>query len=407
MLSHRREVMTEKKISSVQEQYEVYKNKLGRTYAVEEYGAVLGGPKYPKPFVGFNRQANIDTIMHFVDGIGDLNPIYRDEEYAKKTKYGCLIAPPCFLYSVWWAGTGLEMSSDLHGWYAGSEWEWFRPICEGDRIDWKSVQPSDVQLKRGKMAGDQIIVFHEDTFIRKGGEVIAKHKGWNINARRDEAREKGKYAELAEGHKYSVDDIKKIHEAQANEVIRGSEPRWWEDVQAGDELGPVVQGPMNMNETIVWLIGSGSLWNKSDRLSRIIREVHPDIDGIYDTAMNIWLNVELPHLDHKLAQEVGVPRAYDFGCERITFLSMLLTNWMGDDGFLWKLRAELRQFNLAGDTTWCKGKVTRKYMDGKKCCVHIECWGENQRGEISAPGTATIILPSREHGPVIYPAYTG
>jgi acyl dehydratase len=129
--------MSEKKITTVQEMYEEYKMKLGHVYTPGEFGEVLGGPKYPKPFVGFNRQATIDTIMHFVDGIGDLNPIYRDEEYAKKTKYGCLIAPPCFLYSVWWAGTGLEMQPDFHGWYAGSEWEWFRPICVGDRIDWR------------------------------------------------------------------------------------------------------------------------------------------------------------------------------------------------------------------------------------------------------------------------------
>jgi acyl dehydratase len=399
--------MSKSRIRNVQEQYEVYRRNLGTVFTPENYGPIIGGPNYPKPFVGFNRQATIDTIMHFVDGVGDLNPIYRDEEYARKTKYRCLIAPPCFLYSIWWAGTGLEMSADLHGWYAGSEWEWFRPIYEGDRIDWRSIQPSDVQLRQGKMAGDQIIVYHEDTFIRKRGEVIAKHKGWNINARRDHAVEKKKYAELGYVQPYSTEDIRKIHEAQANETIRGADPRWWEDVKVGEVLGPVVQGPMNMNETVVWLIGSGNLWNKSDRLSRIIREQHPDIDGIYDQTMNIWLNVELPHLDPRLAKEVGVPGAYDFGCERITFLSMLLTNWMGDDGFLWKLRAELRRFNLVGDTTWCRGKVLRKYMDDRNCCVDIECWGENQRGEISVPGNATVILPSREHGPVIYPAYSG
>ncbi len=399
--------MTETKAKSVEDMYDEYRKKLGRVYTAEEFGLALGGPKYPKPFVGFNRQANIDTIMHFVDGIGALNPIYRDEEYAKKTKYGCLIAPPCFLYSVWWAGTGLEMTADLHGWYAGSEWEWFRPICEGERIDWKSVQPSDVQLKRGKMAGDQIIVFHEDTFIRKGGEGLAKHKGWNINARRDEAREKGKYEEIAEEQTYSVADIKNIREAQANEAIRGADPRWWEDVQVGDELTPVVHGPRNTNDTLVWLMGSGNLWNKSDRVFRVIREWNPNTSGIYDSALNIWLNVELPHLDDKIAKEVGVPGAYDFGCERITFLSMLLTNWMGDDAFLWKLRAELRRFYMLGDTLWCKGKVTRKYIDSRKYCVDIECWGENQRGEVTIPGRATLILPSREGGAVIYPAYIG
>ena len=169
--------MGKTKISNVQEQYEVYKQNLGTVYTPDDYGAVIGGPNYPKPFVAFNRQATIDTIMHFVDGIGDLNPIYRDEDYARKTKYRCLLAPPCFLYSVWWAGTGLEMSADLHGWYAGSEWEWFRPICEGDRIDWRSIQPSDVQLRQGRMAGDQIIVYHEDTFIRRAERPLRNIKG--------------------------------------------------------------------------------------------------------------------------------------------------------------------------------------------------------------------------------------
>jgi hypothetical protein len=108
-----------------------------------------------------------------------------------------------------------------------------------------------------------------------------------------------------------------------------------------------------------------------------------------------------------MAKEVGLPGAYDFGCERISYLSMLLTNWMGDDGFLWMMRAELRRFNMVGDTTWFKGKVTGKRIEETKCCVDIECWGENQRGEITTPGKATVILPSREHGSVMYPAYKG
>jgi N-terminal half of MaoC dehydratase len=392
-------------MSSVQKQYELYKQKLGTIYTAENYGAILGGPEYPKPFVGFNRQASIDTIMHFVDGIGDLNPIFRDEEYAKKTKYGCLIAPPCFLYSVWWAGTGLEMPTEMHGWYGGSEWEWFRPICEGDRFDWKTIQPFDVQLKHGRMAGEQLIVYNQDYFIRQGGEVIAKHKGWAVHAGKDDSRKKDKYTALSKIHEYSTEEINKIHEAQANEVIRGADPRHWEDVEVGEELIPIVQGPRNMNDPLLWLIGSGNLWNKSDRLNRIIREQHPNIAGIYDPILKIWLNVELPHLDDRMAKNVGLPAAYDFGCERISFIGMLLTNWMGDDGFLWKLRAELRGFNLVGDTTWCKGKVVQKYMDGKKCCVDIECWGENQRGEITVPGSATVILPSREYGSVTYPTY--
>jgi hypothetical protein len=62
---------------------------------------------------------------------------------------------------------------------------------------------------------------------------------------------------------------------------------------------------------------------------------------------------------------------------------------------------------MVGDTTWFKGKVVGKHIEEKRCCVDIDCWGENQRGEITIPGKATVILPSHEHSPVIYPAYKG
>jgi acyl dehydratase len=48
----------------------------------------MAGPKWTKPVVAFDTQVTRDSIKHFVDGIGDLNPIFRDKNYAKKTKYG-------------------------------------------------------------------------------------------------------------------------------------------------------------------------------------------------------------------------------------------------------------------------------------------------------------------------------
>ena len=49
-----------------------------------------------------------------------------------------------------------------------------------------------------------------------------------------------------------------------------------------------------------------------------------------------------------------------------------------------------------GDTTWCKGKVARKYVKDGYALVDGEIWAENQRGEVSAPnGSATVVLPSK------------
>lgn len=77
-----------------------------------------------------------------------------------------------------------------------------------------------------------------------------------------------------------------------------------------------------------------------------------------------------------------------------------MTNWQGDDAFLKKLYAELRRFNVLGDTTWVRGKVTQKYVENGEHLVDCEIHAENQRGETTAPGMATVSLPSKSVTPI-------
>jgi hypothetical protein len=58
---------------------------------------------------------------------------------------------------------------------------------------------------------------------------------------------------------------------------------------------------------------------------------------------------------------------------------------------------------MLGDTTRVKGKVIKKYCDKGKYCVDIDVQNVLQTGELSIIGGATVILPSREFGPVVYP----
>ena len=97
-----------------------------------------------------------------------------------------------------------------------------------------------------------------------------------------------------------------------------------------------------------------------------------------------------------VAEAVGVPGAYDYGPQRVSWMGTLMTNWIGDDGFLKRLRVECRRFNVYGDTQWCKGKVVRKYIHHHTPLVDVEIWAENQRGEVTAPGFATAMLPSKD-----------
>ena len=75
---------------------------------------------------------------------------------------------------------------------------------------------------------------------------------------------------------------------------------------------------------------------------------------------------------------------------------------MGDDAWLWKLDCQFRRFNFVGDTHWMTrarhAQVPR--AEGDRPAVDLELEGRNQRDELTTPGHASVLLPSREHGPV-------
>ena len=49
------------------------------------------------------------------------------------------------------------------------------------------------------------------------------------------------------------------------------------------------------------------------------------------------------------------------------------------------------------DTTWCKGKVLRKYVQDGYGLADLSIEAENQRGEFTAAnGKATVILPLKD-----------
>lgn len=397
---------TAREVDPIDAKAEQARKAIGTTYTREDFRRMI---ELPKGNACFNAEASKSTIQHFVDGIGDRNPLYRDEEYAEKSKYGGIIAPPCFILSVVWA-EGSGTGAGFHSWYSGGEFEWFRPIYIGDKIEWKSVIPSDVVVKTSKYAGKSMILYNDTEYSNQRGETIAVARQWHIFGAFDKAASAGKYKDVAHTQAYTREEIEIIHAEQDSEVVRGDTPRYWEDVNVGEDLTPMVFGPLDMHENIAFVIGCGVFINRSMRIWRPIQQKWGgDNDVFYDPITNAMVNLEHTHFDGYWAQRVGGPGAYDFGAQRPCWMGSFLTNWMGDDGFLWKMRAELRRFNILGDTTWLKGKVAEKYCEDEgtrhaKYCVDIDCWAENQRKEVTAPGKATVILPSREHGPVVYPA---
>jgi hypothetical protein len=228
-----------------------------------------------------------------------------------------------------------------------------------------------------------------------------------IRTEREKARAVKKYDDVVI-EPYDDVSLAEIDGQYGSEGPRGSEPRWWDDVNEGDEVGPLVKGPLTVTDMICWHVGMGmGLYGvKPLRLGwrnrqRVPRFFHKDDLGVPDVLQRV-------HWDPAYARRAGNPTTFDYGRMRETWLIHLCTDWMGDNAWLWKLDCEFRLFNYVGDTHWMRGRVLRKYVaDGVGPAVDLDVWGENQRGETTCPGHATVLLPSRVHGPVALPSPPG
>ncbi len=76
-------------------------------------------------------------------------------------------------------------------------------------------------------------------------------------------------------------------------------------------------------------------------------------------------------------------------------LVRLTTDWMGDAGFLRRLKLEMRRQHRPGDTVLCRGRVVAAEIREGQPCVDLEVWLENEREGIATPGEATVVLPRR------------
>ncbi len=88
---------------------------------------------------------------------------------------------------------------------------------------------------------------------------------------------------------------------------RGAEPRWWEDVEEGDEIGPLVKGPLRVTDMICWHVGMGmGLYGvKALRLGYEQRQqraalLPPDDLNIPDVQQRV-------HWDPEWARKAGQP----------------------------------------------------------------------------------------------------
>lgn len=375
----------------------------------------IGIPE-PHPVRAHYGRPGADAFRHVAAAYGDDNPLWCDEEYAAGTRWKGLVAPPPLVGGDTLVGEDgiVEVAPELrdlmrgdplrgvHAFYSASSREWWAPLRPDTRV-WRRGALVGVHDKVSEFAGRAVHEWSGQVFGDADGRPLAGQYKLMIRTERSKARERGKYAAV-EPRPYTDDEIRDIEAAYAAERPRGPRLRHWEDVQVGDELGPLVKGPLTVTDVICWHVGMGmGLYGVA--ALRLGARNRVRIPGFYHRdELNVPDVMQRVHWDPGFARRSGNPTTFDYGRMRETWLIHLCTDWMGDDAWLWKLSCQFRAFNYIGDTQWINGRVVRRHLaDGGRPAVDVELTATNQRGVVTTPGSATILLPSREHGPVVLP----
>ena len=225
------------------------------------------------------------------------------------------------------------------------------------------------------------------------GELVCRAIGHTARTPRAKASGGLKY-EARETHRYSAGQLEQIAHAIETEELRGATPRWWEEVEVGSRVQPMLKGPLNITDMICWYSGGGHSY-QSHRRAHLQRKRHP-ADAYINPETGAQDSAARGHTEGKMAREVGMPGGYDVGPQRISWLGQLMTNWMGDDGFLRRLSVSVRRPNIFGDVSWCKARVADKRIEEGAHLVDLELSVVNQLDETTAQGTAIVELPQRQ-----------
>ena len=102
------------------------------------------------------------------------------------------------------------------------------------------------------------------------------------------------------------------------------------------------------------------------------------------------------HYDKDFAMGNNLPGPILHGALKNAFLGQLVTDWIGDGGTLRRLSCQYRGMDQPGKPLYCKGTVTRKYVEERRHLVDCDIWVEDNEGQTTTPGRATVELPSRE-----------
>jgi acyl dehydratase len=303
------------------------------------------------------------AIRRFVEATTDENPLWRDEKYAKKTRWGGIIAPPAFLHVFDPANRAFRQFPDLahmattlpfeppftRTFQAFYEFQFFDPLRPGDSIT-STSKIGDVYEREGK-SGRMVFIRMDNEHRNQKKELVGITSEAMVSLEGSSSSSR-----IIESSTAPPDELKPS--------IPTGKQICFEDVEVGTPL-PKLEKSVSLVTILKW--GSA------------VNDYGPH------------------HYDQQFANQVlGLPNVIAHGPHNAAFLAQLVTNWIGGEGFLKRHYTELRGNVFPGDTLTFQGKVSGKYQQSGDNLIECETWAENQNGRKVALGKSTFMLPLRK-----------
>lgn len=355
---------------------------------VAETKKMLG--KEIKERVPWNTHVSGDAIQHFASGIGDDNPLYLDPDYGQNSPYARQIAPPAFLTSVLYPMShGAPMPVPL--WFLAGEvtYQWFLPIIAGDGLRATS-KIIDLYDTEGSDEERRAFIISETCYVNQDDLLIGKCIGTTVCVPKSADRlliDRSIY-------KYSEEEIERISTAFRGETRGGNRKFDDNELQVGQEIPTFVRGPLTIGDLICWKTAIGPGYQAgAPRFRKLadsphVAEKHPVTGWLVESSQQFE--------DFLLTSQRGMPLPFDQGVMRFACLSPMITNWIGDNGFLNSLSVKIIAPNLYGDTTWYHGSISKRSDHPESISLKLKIIGKNQLGEVTTEAEAGVTLPRKE-----------
>ena len=359
-----------------------------------------GGWTQANAMRGVSPTVTAEALKNFAVDADPWNPFWNLEGYAAASRFGGLIAHPFFAerYKPGESMVKTKKGLFLTFYLLGHDIDVFQPIRPGDTLRAYAKQPTLEDST--DLSGKEPRKFrYKETccdIINQRNEVVTSYDLFVEITLHEGLPPVDKYLDE---YGYTQKELDFLAELTENEKIRGPEILYWEDVNVGDSLGSVTTGPTDF---IHMNIG-GAPTPPGEVPKRAFPRYEEPLQGPVMTSYAPDRDTGLlypvhggRHTNDRAAQFEGGPRAWIFNFVSRYPMCRLITNWMGDDGFIGKFSWRHIWRTPVGDALIINGKVVRKYVENGEHLVDAKAWCLNLRGSITDMATATVKLVSKE-----------